>query len=212
MNEGNLQILHWSFEPEWHMLLRLNLVPFWHEIDSAQFMANKLGEQCKALELNTSNAHCDSIGGLLKQHLSRIVSSSELINEYKYAKRSRRAAPLNGIGWIGHELFGLMDAGQAEKIEEHFELVEQNANHQLNLIRNQTSLVESTLNLMKASQTELKENYVKIEQAIGNIASETNYGEKKMKLSRFVRYASSINIKELTLLLFILSSLFITFN
>lgn len=150
----------------------------------AQDITGKLESTCKSIGIQSSMENCDDLIKFIKQNLEAISSSNILMkaDPNENQKRKRRAAPLNIIGWIGHEVFGIMDAEQAEQIENQFNLADQKSDHQLQLIKNQTSLIESTVNLMKVSEEEVNQNYIKIEQIIGKLTNESYHVDQKLHM------------------------------
>lgn len=102
--------------------------------------------------------------------------------------RYLRAAPANGIGWIQHELFGVMAADQAEEINQHFQEVRRNSLHTLKLLKNQTSIIDNTIKLMKTTQRENNQNYAKIEAQIMVLKNETNLLKRRSRITELSMY------------------------
>lgn len=64
-------------------------------------------------ELNMVNDTIQTLKTLFQ--FQDILDVVELLKSNKQATRNKRAAPLNIIGWVGHELFGIMDAAPRKK-------------------------------------------------------------------------------------------------
>lgn len=176
---------------DWHIFLRFNLNRYFQECGRIDKLTGQLDTVCKEAMTKEATGSCKELITLLKHAMVDIHVGNELMkpdSENGFG-RTRRAAPLNGVGWIGHELFGLMDSTEADKIEKHFAILETDASYQLQLIKNQTTIVESTVNLMQKSQQAMKANYAVISDAIANIQNGAGQVEKELQIVALSMYA-----------------------
>lgn len=70
----------------------------------------------------------------------------------KYMRHKR--APLDIIGTIANRLFGVLNQEDADNIAAHIDRVKTYENHLMDLLKNQTSIIESTTNVIKKQRTE----------------------------------------------------------
>lgn len=166
---------------EWHMTVYYGLKPYMKEYKAINDYTEDLRKLCENMQIHQGNEHYRDISKLLREKMENIRTLNRLIMGDLPAKYKRkRSAPLNIIGWAQHELFGIMDEAQAEHIETQITTLEGNEQHMLKLIKNQTTIVEASMNLMKTTQDEITQNYGKINKILRNIQTETD-GSKKQE-------------------------------
>lgn len=175
-----------TVKTQWDIYIRFDLLRYRQDIKRLKQIEQGLTELCTDMESQSSKGTCEDTTGLL-QHQLRAIDNLNTMLEYNGDEdhlnlRQKRAAPLNGIGWLQHELFGVMSSDQAEEIDQHFQKLKKNSLYTLQLLRNQTSIVDSTINLMKLTQEENNKNYEKIELQIDVLRNETSLMKKKMKI------------------------------
>ncbi len=149
----------------WNILLKIDMSRYQYELKILQDSVKNLSKFC----IDTS--HCSEYVGRLSSNIEEIKQTNKLIqsnNEHQM----KRSAPLGVVGWIEHELFGVMDEENAEKIGQHFDAIEENENHILELIKNQTTVADLTADLIKTTHSEINENYDKIGKMINNMSNQ----------------------------------------
>lgn len=125
---------------------------------------------------------CNGPINLLELQFNDLRDMNTLLQTNKQATRVRRVAPFAGVGWLGHALFGIMDADSAEKIEQQIAECQQNYNYQSQLIKEQTSVINLTANLMKESQAIIDKKFNNLSQAIMQLSNETDLLRKRDQL------------------------------
>lgn len=131
------------------ILLRFfGLSQFEAELTHITTRLNQMDGICKD-ELKNDTLCRDTVD-LAKQRLTDIVEKNEII--YPSRKRVNKRALLDVVGNIGRDLFGILDSRfQKEYVEDHTKLLKNNE-HLMHLIRNQTSIIDSTLNIVKNNE------------------------------------------------------------
>lgn len=182
---------------EWNIIVYYDLKNYWHELIGFRQLVNKATNMCKIntvwqsrchsinKELNkaTNNcktgtswqSHCQSISQELNQHLQVLERNNDLLhqrnsNDDNILSRIKKA-PLEIIGNIAHAMFGVLDAEFAKQHEAQIQNIKNNENHLLDLIKNQTSITESTLNIIKKSQKEIDHQFEIVEGHLENITN-----------------------------------------
>ncbi|XP_075167667.1 uncharacterized protein LOC142239782 [Haematobia irritans] len=89
-------------------------------------------------------------------------------------KRQRRGAQLKFIGSFQHWAFGVMDDDDRVAMENNMRNLLANQHDLKELITKQTSVVESTVNLLKRTTNEINSQFTDIKCKIGNISATMN--------------------------------------
>ena len=78
---------------------------------------------------------------------------------------------LNIVGNVANSLFGILDSEYADHISDTIQKVKENESHLLNLFKNQTSIVDSTINIIRKNQLAAKARFKQLEQEIKNYSA-----------------------------------------
>lgn len=89
-------------------------------------------------------------------------------------KRHRRGAPLNFIGSFQHWAFGVMDDEDRVTMESNMRNLLANQHDLKELTKKQTSVVDSTINLLKRTTEEVNSHFTEIKCKIENISATMN--------------------------------------
>lgn len=96
--------------------------------------------------------NCEGHLNVLRDRILRLKYNNEfIINPTSRQKR----APFDIIGYIQSELFGVLDARFAEKYTRDITQLKTNDEHLMQLIRNHTSVIDATVNILKKTEAEL---------------------------------------------------------
>lgn len=164
---------------DWHIYLSIDLTRYYNELKLLRDSVNNLQQLCQY------RSHCSEITNNLMEKIEEIRRSNKMIQTNGEA-RSKRSAPLGIVGWMQHEIFGVMDQESADHIELQFDTVRSNENHLLELMKNQTSVSEITLGLMKTTQEEMNENFERIGQMVDRLQNITNQGEEALSMALYL--------------------------
>nr|XP_043069540.1 uncharacterized protein LOC122322153 [Drosophila bipectinata] len=100
---------------------------------------------------------------------------NELIMENMLLAKSRKVrAPLDIVGNIASSLFGVLDSQYAQDMSKTISKVQDNEDHVLELLQNQTSLVDSTINVVKRDEIAYAKRFNLIESQMNAIIKD-NY-------------------------------------
>jgi len=94
---------------------------------------------------------CPTIIQVLEQEASELYDGQQLFNH----QRQRRGA-LNLVGNLANGLFGVLDSQYAQNMEEVIRKIQAKGLHNTHLLRNQTSILDSTINVMRTSNDEME--------------------------------------------------------
>lgn len=160
---------------EWHLIVYFKLDGFWQQMDlfkkhrrRMEHICNYISESCLYGEYITCNQTLQQFD----LHFGEVESKNSLfhaINIPNNNKRTKRGL-IDGVGMLAGELFGVLDSRFAEKYRIDIETVEENEHHALELIKNQTSIIDSTLNLMKKSEMDIQKQFDRLSVYCNNIS------------------------------------------
>jgi len=124
------------------------------------------------------------------QHFKHI--EEDLQAENMLVARSRQPrAPLDIVGNIASSLFGVLDSTYADKMVQTITKVKANERHLLTLLRNQTSLIDSTIIVIKMDEILNSKRLKKIE----NYIAETTGTESRFnKFSWYITLATQLSL------------------
>lgn len=158
----------------WHLIVYYDTYPYKEGITVLNKYIKYLEPICLAIREQTP---CDSVMLQLKHGFEEIKHYDYLMTNSSYvtrdAPRRWRRGLINGVGYIANSLFGVLDQHFADQYEKDIDLIKSNENHLYNLWKNQTSVVEAELNLMKRIESTMSQHHKLINQKI-NILTE-NY-------------------------------------
>ncbi|XP_069968405.1 uncharacterized protein [Bactrocera oleae] len=162
----------------WNLVVYYNMEPYFHQMKGIADYITKLKKQCHLL--TNFESSCEMINSALEKRLNALEMDNNLLLQ---PKRTRRA-PFEFIGTIHHILFGTMDADDRKELEQDLTNLLDNEKNLKQLIQKQTSVIDSSLNIMKKSQEEVRETFVKMNGQLNLFYSEIikNLNAEKMAL------------------------------
>lgn len=162
--------LHMSYT-NWNIIAFFDLNTFTDQLFAMKNNLNKIRSTCytKLLEDNA----CKTMTVLLDNEYNDIAQKNEMLRSLKRQKR----ATLHIVGDLLGDLFGIMDSRSKEQYSKDLSKITQNENHLVNLMKNHTSIIESTLNVVKDTQTEIEQQAHQIEFLSTNIEKLADHNE-----------------------------------
>lgn len=116
----------------------------------------------------TLEKSCEEV---VKMAEDRINDLSEKLDDISNSDHRAKRATLNFVGNYAGDLFGVLDSRFAEKYSKDIAKLFGNEEHLLQLLKNHTSVVETTMNILKNDEAELERQNKQIE-ALGRRISE----------------------------------------
>lgn len=137
---GKIQLIH----DEWTLLVYYNLTSYWQATDRIKDYVIQIDKLCQ--RISHEYAPCKTIVGHLRHELSHLADyNSMLLTQHSRPKRGY----FDGVGKLSRTLFGVLDADFAEKYEKDIQKLQMNDNYLLQLMKNQTLIVEAENNVIK---------------------------------------------------------------
>lgn len=151
---------------KWHVVTHFNVKWFWEEAD-------KLKLDIDALRIFCYEAQYKAVVDSYLRRMDDILAMNELIKKecnFKMINGSqvhkKKRSYFNVIGSLANTLFGVLDEEYARKLEKVIEGIKSNERHTLSLIRNHTTIIESTLAIINKDFKNIQTNFDFMEEAI----------------------------------------------
>lgn len=173
---------------DWNVVVNLNLVKLDNEFSTIKQNLQSAGEFCfrKAL----INSGCRNVVSRLKMKLDYINTKNSLL---LVEKRTRRSIPtLHYIGDIFGDLFGTLGSKFEDTYKNDLLLINKNQDHLLALLKNHTSLIDSTLNFIKHGESERKKHVDSFTEFANSISNHTQTLEIESNVQSFLIYLSLV--------------------
>lgn len=147
---------------DWQIIVYYDLKPYWEEVQSFSTGTLALHHLCQELKQ----------GSLCENVLTAINHTEEefRLNSFLPTQRIKRGA-VNIVGNIANSLFGILDSEYAQQMVTTIETVKKNENHLQHLLKNQTSILDSTINILKQDQTAIKGKFNRLDTQYTEIRS-----------------------------------------
>ncbi|KAL7726462.1 hypothetical protein ACLKA6_001084 [Drosophila palustris] len=108
---------------------------------------------------------CDSIS----QHYRHLYDELQMANVLMQHTRKRRS-PFDAVGNIANSLIGVLDSNYANEMTKVIKKVQTNEEFVLSLLKNQTSVLDSTINVVKKTRATSDKRLRLLEQQVAAIA------------------------------------------
>lgn len=181
---GNVQLIH----DEWRLLVYYNLTTFWQSTAKIERYVQYLTQLCESI----AQEPCNSTIKQLKFEINQL-------NEYNTLLRShhdrKRRGYINGVGNLARTLFGILDSDFAKKYAQDIQKIQSNEQYSLQLIKNQTLIVEAEHNIIKKNEEFVKKQLKLIKSFITETKKNTNLNEARY---RTVKIMNDINAGAIT--------------
>lgn len=136
---AKVQVIH----DEWIVLVYYNLTNYWQTTEKVQRFVDHLSKQCGRLEVG----YCSQVTDHL-QHEIKMISENNMMLLTDHSSRKKRGY-INGVGSLARTLFGVLDQNFADKYAEDIQKLQMNDDYQVELMRNQTLIIEAENSLIK---------------------------------------------------------------
>lgn len=150
-------------QDEWKMVTYYNMSTYWQSMNHIETSIKELKNRCKE---ETTYMH---IVTQLEHELLEIKHYNEIMTTMNKPARIKRGL-INGIGYAGNYLFGILDDRFAERYENDIMTINTNEKHLLTMLKNQTSIVEAENNILKRNEAMMTEKFRFINDHLKNIS------------------------------------------
>lgn len=190
---GKVQIIH----DEWRLLMYHNLTTYWNGVERINGYLQGLQTLCERIDPR----YCETT---LRQlaHEQEILHyyNNVLLSPHKQLSGRSKRGLINGIGSLANDLFGVLDQRFADKYEADIQAVQSNEDHLLQLIKNQTSIVELENEILKRNEENINRQFT----VINNFMNQTDLRlasiESELEISMAASFISSASLTAYLLL------------
>lgn len=156
------------FTTQWKLIAYYDLTSFNGALTQAEFYVNEINNLCKQLEGKPNfDLLCSSAVAEVSHLMNDIKLKFSLIQP-KHKPRNKRAL-VNVIGTISKSLFGTMDEDDAKFYDKQIEKLKYNENYLLELVKNQTLIIETTTNMFNKSEITIESQFKAINSKIEDV-------------------------------------------
>jgi hypothetical protein len=158
---GKLQLIH----DEWTLLMYYNLSSYWQTVDRVENYLDGIKDLCQ----KTDPRYCQTTMQQLYHEMDLLnYYNSLLLTPHKHLSARKKRGLIDGVGYVANSLFGILDQRFADKYQKDIKAVKNNENYLLELIQNQTSIVELENTVLKKSEENIKRQFNVIEDFMNN--------------------------------------------
>lgn len=161
------------------------------------FDLSNLKTQLKSFKtyINDMDKICGSVSDIDSQCLDLVQQFQDEYNSYEEKQdmifnsnlRFRKGL-INGLGTVAKYLLGTLDAGDAEYYNNQITCRQNNDQHVLNLIKNQTTLVDSTIKLIRADRDQILNNFKVLGLKLDGLSNQINRVHDEIGQIKYHRY------------------------
>lgn len=162
----------------WKIVVYYDLEDYWSHSNTIHEAINKLAAVNAQMEDSAVSRTFFSVFQQIRRKIMDIDTNNEFMYHFKGNNRRKREAYFPIVGQFAHSVFGVLDDRFAEKYEDDIAKFKNNQDHLLHLIKNQTSIIDTTVNILKHS---FSDQITQIEQHINEIIDNLNHALADME-------------------------------
>ena len=183
-NIGQLNMI----ESKWNLVIYYDLSMYQNEIERIEKLMMKVKKECP--HLGYYKEACEMVISAMERRRNILTSNNDLLIN----KPRKKRAPFEFVGSLYHMLFGMMDADDRDQMEENMRSVFENQENLNKLIKKQTSIVDSTINLLKKTTDDVNENFNKMYNQLKLFYEETQNTKNIERLTILFQVSTQLNL------------------
>lgn len=168
------------YHEEWRLATYINLTCYEEEYSNLQQMVSSVEQLCHHLSTDNSSIHHSDIFNVTKdcgpitEEINVIMTEIEefnsrwFYNKKKIGSREKRGL-LNIIGEVSKALFGTLSESDAEEYLKEFENLKKSGALRDQILKKQTSIIQSSVNLIQATTEQLEEKNRQLKSQLDSI-------------------------------------------
>ncbi|XP_026323275.1 uncharacterized protein LOC113232713, partial [Hyposmocoma kahamanoa] len=169
---GKMQLIH----DEWNLLIYYNLTSYWQAENKLKNYVEQIDNICQKITYTP----CDTMVSHLREELRHLSKRDSLLLSQHLARHKR--GYFDGVGKLARTLFGVLDEDFAKKYEMDIEALTKNDNYLLQLIKNQTLIIEAENNIVKKSQNFMEDQFSIIHDYMNKTYNEIQKIENRVQM------------------------------
>ncbi|XP_070069897.1 uncharacterized protein [Drosophila takahashii] len=171
---------------EWTIIAYYDLKPYWCDMNILSTGIKELRHKCS--ELHNENS-CNSIVTHFQHVYEELQEGSYLINHSR-----QRRSPLDVAGTVANSLFGVLDARYAVDMAKVINEVKSKEDVLMMLLKNQTSILDSTINIVRKSKSSTDNRIRNLERQLATINKERGRYQGDLLQQAFVILTAQLTL------------------
>lgn len=170
----NLNFLSNHFDASWNVIAFINIRGLNDEYVSIRAHVSRLRDHCFEI-FYSGRERCNNVVSHLEDSVTRSSDANDMIFDDSKHRISKRVV-LDPVGDFFGDVFGILDSRFKQEYQQDMRKIIGNQNHVTLLMENHTTILESTLNILKNEQTTLlaqNKHIVTMSQQIENLKNTT---------------------------------------
>ncbi|KAI5633923.1 baculovirus F protein domain-containing protein [Phthorimaea operculella] len=184
---GRIKMIH----DEWTLIMYYNLTNYWTGVDKIKTYLQQVNSLCTVIDPR----YCNITVSQLRHEMETIDHYNELLlTPHKHLGNRKRRGLINGIGALANDLFGILDSRFAEKYENDIQSIQNNENYLLDLIRNQTTIVELENKALKKNEDSIKQQLTLMDDFVKQTDANIEKIESHLEIVMATSYFNSASL------------------
>lgn len=167
----------------WKTIVFFNMSNYWSEFNTYKECVTHMKNICTSTNLTeVKMILCEGTLSQFVRQLQQIeLNNDVLLHANNEPIRRAKRSPFDFIGTVANELFGILDQRFAQHYEETIENVQANEDHVLQLMKNQTTIIDSTFNIFKEERSSTQKQLKLLTDVLNRLSNEIDkYNTYKM--------------------------------
>lgn len=177
---GTVQLIH----DEWRLLMYYNLSTYWSGVQKFENYLQDISDLCNKLEPR----YCQTTIRQLSHELDLLHYYNDiLLAPHKHLSGRSKRGLIDGVGYVANSLFGILDQRFADQYHKDIQNVQENEDYILQLVKNQTSIVEIENDILKKNEENIGQQFA----LVNNFMNETDIRLAKIESAIEIVMATS---------------------
>lgn len=183
------------YHEEWKLVTYINLTCYEEEYTNLQQMVNTVKNLCMQLKTNNAIKNQTEIfnvtegcGPIIEEIDIIMLEIAEYNSRWFYIKKTinsrKKRGLINIIGEVSKALFGTLSESDSKEYLKEFEILHNKGELRDQIIKKQTTLIQSSVNLIQATTEQLEEKNRQLESQLNSI----KYHVEQMAKETFIIY------------------------
>lgn len=184
---GKVQLIH----NEWRLLMYYNLSTYWSGVQKYENYLHDILEFCKSLEPRYCETTIRQLSHEMEilQHYNKI-----LLAPHKHLSGRNKRGLIDGIGYVANSLFGILDQRFAQQYQTDIQNIQKNEDYLLELVRNQTSIVEIENDILKKNEQNINNQFTLINKFMNETDLKMAKIESAIEIAMATTYFTSASL------------------
>jgi hypothetical protein len=178
---------------EWRLVVYYELNGYNGRMKQINYYLVTLNGLCKTMD--EYQDYCKAIISSLENNYKKLKENEVLLKDihspYEEESPRKRRSPFDFVGSLAHALFGVLDADYAKELEKNIILIKANEQQQKRMIQNQTSIVDSTLNVLTATEDHVNSQFEILGKQLNTLTDEVVKGTNKLKFALIFQFITT---------------------